>query len=509
MALTSTSSKHLTGTATAVAIPAGIFFLTLLLRAFRLSDSYDIFVDEPFYVALGKSVAQGHLPYATGSLFFLHPPGHSLLEAGWMHVTAIQGGDAVETVFAMRYLTVAFACITSVLLYLFGCRLGGRFAGITAASLFAISPWFVRQNSFVLLETCAMAFVMAGFLALMHLPSRGTRLRLLALVGIGLAFGFGVLIKEFAVFVTVLPLAVLGWRRDARRTTDLSDPEPLRRWPIARAEAVMVIAVTCVPYVLWCVIVALTGNLSEFWNQTSSGLSRAAGSSQTTGFNSPGAPSFVSTIMSNVTQFWTTYLTLAFGSIAILRLFLSPDRAMRLLGAFGIGAMPLLAYSATLGANEEQFYYYLLIPAALALGVAANAAWRAGGRLIRRTLLVVAIVWAASDMTNWVVLHTGQDNGVQQMDQWMREHVAEGTTIGVTNSVQRDFLERYNMVDDVSIGALDSARGARYLVVFDRQVQQGYAFIGPDDLAEQVRHRPRVFSTYGRSNGEIDVYSLD
>lgn len=472
------------------AVPLVLVGLAVALRVVNLPSSYDLFIDEGFYTAVGQSVAGGHLPYTNGHLFFLHPPGHSLLEAVWIHLLNIRGGF-FQQVFAMRYLNVVFAAVTTLMLYLFGRRVSGSAAGVVAAILFAVSPWFIRQNSFVLLETSAMAFVLAGWLTLLHLPT-SRRPRALTIVGIGLLFGFGVLVKEFAGFVTAVPFAILMWRQ----------------WVVSRREALTVLLVTAVPYGSWVLIVLFTGNFAEFWRQSTSGFRRAAGAQQLSGFNSPKAPSFLSTVIGNAPQFWTTYLLMGVGSVALLWLLVRGSTVQRrVLAAFGVGAIPLLAYSVLLGANEEQFYYYLLIPAALAVGVVLRDQWKRPGERARKVVVALAMVWVVSDLANWVIVHTTADNGAQQVDQWMYEHVRPGTAVGVTNSVQREIFRRYDMVD-VSTPASLQGRGVRYLVVFEKQVAQGYAFTTPDALAAVVGSKHPVFSTTVRGNGRIDVFQL-
>ncbi len=485
-------------------VPLALVLLTVGLRLINLRSSYDLFIDEPFYVALGQSVAQGHLPYATGSLFFLHPPGHSVLEALWIHLVGGLSGSVLDQVFTMRYLNVVFSGITAVLLYLCGRRVSSSPVGAVATLLFAISPWFIRQNSFVLLETSALTFVLIGFLAVLHLPTATARRRLV-LVLVGLSFGFGVLIKEMAVFVTVVPMVLLAWRQQW----------PLRAWRrptppkvIGRGEAVLVIGATSIPYLTWCFVVALNGAFAEFWSQTMSGFRRASGAHQISGFNQAGTPSFVSTILVNAPQFWTTYLLMALGAICSIHLLLQAAAGRRVVGAFGVGSLPLLGYSALFGANEEQFYYYLLIPSCLALAICLPGMVRVAIPWGRRALLVLAVIWAASDLTNWAIAHTTPDDGVQQVDTWMRTHVPAGTPVAVTDAVQREVFLRYQMIDDDSPTALQVPGGVEYLVVFQKSVMQGYAFIGPDALADQIGARKPVFTTSGRGNWNSEIYDL-
>jgi 4-amino-4-deoxy-L-arabinose transferase-like glycosyltransferase len=486
-------------------LPVLVVVLAVGLRLVNLTSSYDLFIDEPFYVTLGQSVAAGHMPFAAGSLFFLHPPGHALLVALWIRTAGGVSGSIIEQVFALRYLNVLFAAATSLLLYLIGRRLSDPTAGLIAAILFAVSPWFIRQNSFVLLETSTLTFVLAGFLALLFLPS-STRRRRVMLVLIGLSFGYGILIKEFAVFVTMVPMVLIAWRRPevTPRHRKTRAEAPILR----RSEAALVIAAACVPYGIWCLVIVMNGDFAQFWTQTTSGFRRASGLQKISGFNQTGTPSFVSTILANMSQFWTTYLLMGLGAVCSIYLLRQGSARLRVLGAFAFGSLPLLGYSVVFGANEEQFYYYLLIPSALAVGVSGRQIWRWASPWLRRIIVVLAVVWLASDLTNWAIVHTTPDNETQQVDDWMRDNVPNGTAVAVTDSVQREIFLRYRMVNDDSPTALNIAGGVSYLVVFQKEVAQGYAFIGPEGLSAQIGHRKPVFTAYGRGSWSVDVYDL-
>lgn len=475
------------------------------LRLFHLSTAYDMFIDEPFYVELAQSVAAGHLPFAAGSLFFLHPPGHSVIGALWIRLVGGVDGSIVDQVLALRPLNVVFAAATAAMLFLVGRRVSSPLVGVLAATVFAISPWFIRQNSYLLLETSASTFVLAGYLILLYLPRAG-RGRTTLIVLTGLLFGYGILVKEFAVFTTMLPMAIMALRgRPRGRHSRAVQDEPV----LARREALLVFVLATVPYLLWCLIVVATGNFGEFWAQTAAGFSRATGATQITGFNTDHAPSFLSTLLAQAPRFWTCYLMLGLGAVAVTRLlFHSLDR-LRLIGAYGFGALPLLGYSVLFGANEEQFYYHLLVPASIAVAVCGKELWNSGIRFVRPAIFGLAVLWAGSDMANWAIVHTVTDNTVQVVDEWMWENVPEGTTIAVSDSVQREIFLRYTMVNNTSLAAVQSS-GAEYLVVDARLVTLGYAFLSEEEFAlEQAALKlETVVAATGRESGTLYVFAI-
>lgn len=489
-------------------LPLLLVVLAVGLRWFRLATSYDLFIDEPFYLTLGQSVADGGLPFAAGSYFFLHPPGYSVLAALWIQLTGGSSGTIIEQVFQLRHLNVLFAGVSTALLYLIGRRVSGVAVGLIAAIAFAISPWLIKQNSFVMLETSSLTFVLAGFLILLSLPD-SRRGRPWALVAVGLSFGYGVLIKEFAVFVTILPILVICLRRARPAGRHGLERAVGPRQPlISRAEGALVIAATCVPYVIWVLVVLLSGNIGEFWAQTMAGFNRAAGVHQISGFNQAGTPSFLATLASNAPQFWTTYLQMGLGALACLHLLRQRSEHGRVIGAFTFGSIPLLAYSVTLGANEEQFYYFLLIPSALAVAFCARELWEQRRPWLRRTLVVLAVACIASNLATWTLVHTRFDNDAYQVDTWMRAHVPDGSTVVVTDGVQREIFLRYDMVNADSPADVAEIDGRHYVVAFRREVEKGYAFLSPEQLTDLVGGRGPIYTTTGPGNSVIDVYQI-
>jgi hypothetical protein len=578
---------------------AGIMTLAFLLRATRLSESYDLFVDEPFYTMLGQSVAHGHLPYATGSRFFLHPPGFFPVEALWVHLTG-DGGRILDQVFRMRYLVAIIASVEAGLMCAIGSRLAGRKAGLIAGVAFAINPWLIRQQSIVLLEPAALVWVLMGYWLVLTLSpksnARGGRL-----LAAGFCFGMGVLSKEFSVAITFVPLALIGWRQ----------------WGITRREASITLAAACMPYLVWFFIVLDSGSLGDWWVQTTAGFRRGVGVSQQSGFNAPNAPSFLSVIITNLYQFWTCYTLLAVGLATLPYLLRRKSLPpLRMLGAFLLGGLLLITYCVLAGANEEQFLNYVLIPAILATGVGLSRLWERGVsgfvtpvtwpgadrrphlrtpaptpvrpaidvpggrssaplrqlladlqtfvppekppvpaserflhaltwpfRLVRRLaaliwwtgqrtvervsawfapiaartskqrvrsiLAAVATVAILSDLANWTYTHTVPDNGTEQMAAWVYGHIPTTTPIATTNPVQREIFIYYPMVEDTAVDSLaKSPVKAKYVAVFWKQVDQGYASIGWTDLHQQLRGAKVVFSTTDRSNGRMEIYQV-
>ena len=254
---------------------------------------------------------------------------------------------------------------------------------------------------------------------------------------------------------------------------------------------------------------AATGHLDEFYTQVTAGFHRTTGGTQISGFNAPGRPSFLETIISNLDSLWTAYAVLGLGSIAVVYLAATTrhNPRLRFLSLFGLGAIPLLAYCVTLGTNEEQFFNFLFFPALICLVIALWTRWPGLGRTMRTAVLLLLAAAVISDSAEYVYVHTHTDNGAYLVDRWMAEHVPDGTVVAVTNPVQREIFLRYLMVNDTPRSTLGP--NVRYLVVFGKQIDQGYAFVDRATIDRQTRGQRVVFSTTDTSNGRVVVYAID
>ena len=468
----------------------GITALSLGAHLFRLDRSYDLFIDEPFYTAVGRSVAHGQLPYAAGVHFFLHPPGFFYIEALWMRIVGVHD-EVFAAVYSVRNVVAVYSALSALMIALIVERVAGRLPAIVASMIFAANAFVIRDSSIVILEPATMFWALTGFATLLRLPERRGRSRTARLVGAGLLFGISVLTKEFAVFITLVPMFFVAL---------------LSRW-LSRREALAVSGLSLVPYSIWVVVAAASGNWSTFWTQFMSGFSRTAGTKQITGFNRAGAPSFLTTLINNISYLWTAYLILGVGSLAILYLAWRPvSRRQLFISCFGLGALPLILYCIFIGTNEEQFFNFLFAPALIAVVVLIAGRWRQLGR-VARTLIAVALATIfISDVANYAIVRTTSDNGTYLVDKWMADHVPPGTHVGVTNSVQREIFTRYTMIDD---DGPDTDGDVRYLIVFYKQVDEGYAFVSRTTVEAQTRGLPVMFSTSDRSNGRMVIYRMN
>lgn len=472
-------------------------FLVLLgvasfaLHVWRVRTASDLFIDEPFYTQVGQSMADGGMPWATGSYFFLHPPGFFLLEAGWIRIFGSHPYDVWAQVFSIRKLIAVLAALSTVLVAVIVNKLAGRRAAAIAALVFVASAFINVQTGIVILEPATLFWALVGYALLVHLARPGSGARSWQLTGAGLAFGLCNLTKEFGIFVTVVPVVLILAFQVI----------------MTRREAVGVLVFATLPWAVWTGLVAATGHWDQFATQISSGYHRTTGATQISGFNQPGAPTFLSAILQNLDMLWTAYVVLGLGTLAIVRLLFSRrvDRTRRVVAFFGAGAIPLLAYSVTLGTNEEQFFNFLFYPALICLVVVVAREWHRFASWLRVGLIALLTAGLVSDAAVYLNTRLTHNDGTHQIDSWMAQHVRPGTGVEVTNAVQREIFLRYNMIDAAPNKPLDAA--ARYFVVFYAQVDKGYAFVDRATVDRNTKDLRTVFATSDRGNGRMVIYA--
>ncbi|HEY8666595.1 MAG TPA: glycosyltransferase family 39 protein [Tepidisphaeraceae bacterium] len=145
--------------------------------------------DEGEYAHAADLLLGGRLPYR--DTFLQKPPGIFLIYAG-IFLTLGSGFVAVHVGLLLNYLAVGW------LLYLLGKRIGGPSAGLWAAGLFYLSLFMPLYQSFAANTEAFMILpICAAMLLLWDARERPAAWRCAL---IGLLFGFGIFIKQTAVF---------------------------------------------------------------------------------------------------------------------------------------------------------------------------------------------------------------------------------------------------------------------------------------------------------------------
>lgn len=527
--------------------PVAAFVAVFLLRFIFIDRAYDIFTDEVTYLQISQSVAAGRGVLLHGNLFFLHPPLFFLLEGAVLSVFH-PTGLIIDQVQAIRTLNAMLAGITGVAIFVLVSRLAGWRAALAALLVFALDPFIIRLNSRNLIETAAFMWVALGYLVLLSAvgpdvagdggaasrmatdsPSlaEAPRWRLLRVVAAGLLFGCALLSKEMTAFLTVVPVGFAF----------------LLGMSLRRPESLAAVVAAAATYSIYPLTVVALGLGPQFADQKLSGLLRFLGIVKTTGFVSSGGPSFASAITRNLDVFATTYALIAIGIPACLVLLAWGGPRRRLIGLLGASAYALLAYSIKFGTLEEQFFYYLVLPALLTVSVAwwmvvaerrllsdprgwpASLHRRAGAlfarvhvhdahrarqvgedavRVVAPVAFTVAVGWS---VLVWSQVHFTPDNGYERLLAYMHRTVPNGTTVGVTTDPQQFILQGYVIEQVQTTKSLAQAR-ARYVAISTKQIEDGYVKNGASILQWlQANARP-VFTFQGRSYGTLELFRV-
>jgi hypothetical protein len=236
--------------------------------------------------------------------------------------------------------------------------------------------------------------------------------------------------------------------------------------------------------------------------------------------------------VSNLDVFATTYVLIGLGIPAALLLAWKGDARRRLIGVLGVSAYALLAYSIAFGTLEEQFFYFLVLPAILGVPLAWAYAVELGrglppavvrrfggfsgdvaalarrgvevGSLVLPVALVVSLGWSSFV---WLEVRARPDDGYRQVEAYLRAHVRQGASIGVTTEPQEFVLQGYVIKPIASAAALPTSH-VGYAVISTKQIEAGYTRNGQAIWAWLRCHAQPVYTFDGRTYGDIVVYRI-
>ncbi len=513
-----------------IAVQDAIFSLLVFLLAFgavawRLNMAPDLFSDEILYTRLGiRAAGEGALVWDSGKQIVIHPPLYFLAEGLFFKLTGgsrypvLAPGDIFSAVTHARYYNALLAGLTALLLYWIGARLRGAPLGLLLAGLFFIDPFGVRINRRAMLETQAMLLSLAAFAIWMRDPGKGGRAYGRA-IATGLLMGAALLTKELAF---LLPLAVLAF----------GVSELLLHTGNGKASLLAGI-MAFLTYLVFPMWVWFTGDWARFLRVKALALQRLLGLSQLSGWNRPGV-SLGEFVLQRLVDYGPSYLLLAIGGAASLLVLTLGyrKRAGLLLGIWGIIVYPFFAFLTLFGSGNDQFFYFLLIPAILLTGYLFGelqisgsplASWLASRSrrlpglaqttwswLQKAGLAFILAVLLPVNLGLWTVRYGfGVDNGYHQLSAFVAENVPRGATINASgDELKFDyFFPNYQIA---SAGTLEKVQqeGIHYFVLAPKDVQAHYGEVTPE-LAQWLQANGKLlFKTYGSSYGEIDFYQV-
>ena len=451
------------------AAPAAIILLALAMRLINHSSNYDVFVDELTYSSLGRAVSQGHGATLYGSPFFLHPPVFFYLEAGLLRLFGTPG-SALALVLDLRLLNCVLGAVECGLVIVLVNKLSTRSAALIAGLFVAIDPFLLLWDGRVLLETLAMTTAIAGWLSLVALidnpvPTHGlvdAKWREASLVlGGGVMFGISLLTKETYAFVGIVPLAAL---------CVLGRPVPRRC-----SGAMLAVAIACV--IAYLLTIVASGELSVWWRQQSTGILRAVGVKQLSGFNQAGHSTFASRLGADLHLYFVPYLVV--GAIALstswwLVIWLRTTRARRRLQptqelavVLSTCALSYVAYAGLRGAFEEQVFYMCIVaglPVLAVTGQSLSLRVRRARRVAPPRLLRLGVAAVAAELAVDVRIRTTTDSGLPELVAYVRQHVPFMTLVDSTDGVSQFVLQDVRIVVAPTLKAATKER-PRYVVV--------------------------------------------
>ncbi len=474
----------------------GVVLETLVIRIMGI-NLYDIHIDEITYAHFAQTIDAGQLPRDFGGApFFLHPPGYFVLLAIW-RALFWHGTNIFAEYTLLRGLSVFLAVPTVILIILLVQKLTKNlWLGVVAGTLFMIDPFAIRQNTRGLMETDTMMWLLFGLWLLFERIEKNVSGWIWS--AIGLVFGIAIVTKDVAAIFLVLVFVLMMLLK-------IGPNRKVYRYLVPTALA---------PYALWVGIVSLRGYFWQFLASKTVGIQRLIGLFQQTGFNSPNSPSKGSALMQTIPLYGISYVVMATGALGSILLLTSKDKNRRRWGAVGTAATLLLSYLVVGGTFEEQYLYYLMIPAIISSVVAAFDLWERIHSGIRDLVFAVSLLELVLVLlvclSNYVVNMSTPDDGWTVTAEWVDTNIPAGSSICAWE--QGEFLlvqspNNYDVCDWSTQSAL-AAHHVQYVLESETLSNSGYEPVSPDELATLKSTTKLVFTYDSRDTGVFDVFQL-
>jgi hypothetical protein len=183
---------------------------------------------------------------------------------------------------------------------------------------------------------------------------------------------------------------------------------------------------------------------------------------------------------------------------------------------WGLVLYPFYGFMALFGSGNDQFFYFLLIPAILFMGYVVSL-WtsRVGGSQmqVRHTLIAgfVLVVILPSNVANWWSSYgIGVDDGYRRLASYVVDLLPEGEAVNATGDAIKFqyFLPEHPIA---SAATPDEARaiGVHYFALSPKDVRAHYGRITPELATWIASEGHLLHSTYGDSYEEISFYRID
>lgn len=515
---------------------AALFLLAFGIVAWRIDRAPDIFTDEILYTRLGyRLINEGALVWDSGQPIVVHPPLYFLAEGLYLWLTGgtdlplYTAGDIFSAVYQARYLNAVLAGITALVLFWLGVRLKDYRLGLLLAVLFVLDPFGVRINRRAMLETLAGLLALSGMALLLVDRGQGRKSTLYGIAA-GLLMGAGILTKEL-VFLAPLSALLFGIFEAWHERSKLRQFSP--RWSTPVLSGLIAFAsYTSFPLWVWG-----SGNWERFARVKFLSLQRLLGLVHTSGWNRPGLSLF-DFVLQRLVDYGSSYFLLALGGVAVLVLLLAGSgvRARRLLTVWGLLMYPFYGFVALFGSGNDQFFYFLLVPAIVLVGYVLlnlaefDLAWLAlrlrkqyssvhkalkGLEVVAARISMVGVIFILAlllpyNLWRWGISYgVGVDNAYTQLAAYISENIPAGQAVNASGDPIkfRYFLPRHPIGE---AGTPEEAmqQGLRYFVLAPKDVQARYGFVTPELAQWLAQNGTVIFSSSGNSYGELLLYHL-
>ncbi len=358
-----------------------------------------------------------------------------------------------------------------------------------------------------MLESLAvMLLVAALFLAYTHRDRLSPRRKVAA----GIAFGLAILTKEIAAVMLLGLLLHAVW---------------YRRSQLAGAvQIVMVATATYLVYPLWA---AQSGQFDRYLDYRFGGLARYLNFGSAPSIPGldvgGGGSSTTQTLAVLLPQYTMTYLLLGLGAIstAILVIVYRNRPDARYVAGWAIAAYVAIGFGVTLGQISDQFFYFLIVPAIVAVSIVISDALRTvdiPARLTTRaslvsraatlSLLCVLLILPFYNANEWVHRYVGgMDDGYTQITQYVQNNLAPGTQIMVGGDVANYLLADYQITFQRDTQSIVDTE-VRYFILSSKDAWAGYHGMS-QPLYDWIRDRTRPLVTFeGTTFWHIGLYEL-
>jgi hypothetical protein len=505
----------------ALLVPAVIFLCAFAAVSYRSSSSPDIFTDEILYTRVGTRIAgEGALVWDSGTAFMIHPPLYFLTEGAYLSLTSnprsqvLDPGNIYTDVYHARTLNAIFAGLTAVFLFIIARRLRGFWPGLLIAALFVIDPFGVRINRRAMMETLAELITFAG-MGLFAINLMRSNPKYSLSLWAGLLLGAGLLTKELT-FISLLAVALFGLWEFIRSI--LIKPNSNETRYLFSVHALLVIATALLTYGVYPVWVISEGQWALFLREKLLGLQRLIGLIQLTGWNRPGV-TLSQFLLARLTDYGSSYILLALGGLATFWILINQNRAPlgRLIASWGLVLYPFFAFTALVGSGNDQFFYYLLVPAIFLVGYAVSlpsvfTRYHKLQNWLRLGITVLILVGMVPyNVYQWVkTFGSGQDNAYYQLAQYADSSLPTGAPINATGDPIkfRYFLPSHPIT---TVATPDQAllQGVHFYALAPKDVQSHYGNI-TDQMENWIETNGTLLAHFsGNSYGDIYLYRVD